>query len=387
MNYLDSVRALAALMVAMSHLRNFLLVDWQAVSDKSPSAAIFYWLTGFGRASVILFFVLSGYLVGGRALEAVREARFDLRFYAASRLARIYPPLILAVLVTCGLDWIGLFSCNELGYYDVPNSYRVTGVVMSVADTLTLPAGAMNLLFLQTLLVPTFGSNTPLWSLANEFWYYVLGPAVCLTLFGAGRQRLIAAGCTMLVSAGLLLLNSGVLLLFLPWAAGALAFIFARGAPRSLRVFCWVLWLLTLAAVRTAHYFAAHQAAGDFLLAASFAGALAVTGRTGSEPGSRDAASPLARMAGFSYSLYLLHVPMLFLLSAGVLQWRGTPEKMQPGLASYGTFALGMLMVLVAARGAAWLTEDRTAAFRSGLLRWFSRRSTTFSQARLQEPR
>ena len=28
--------------------------------------------------------------------------------------------------------------------------------------------------FMQDILVSTFGTNSPLWSLSNEFWYYVL---------------------------------------------------------------------------------------------------------------------------------------------------------------------------------------------------------------------
>jgi len=31
-----------------------------------------------------------------------------------------------------------------------------------------------NLGFVQTVSVPVYGTNGPLWSLANEFWYYVM---------------------------------------------------------------------------------------------------------------------------------------------------------------------------------------------------------------------
>ncbi|MFL9909315.1 hypothetical protein [Paraburkholderia sp. RL17-337-BIB-A] len=42
-----------------------------------------------------------------------------------------------------------------------------------------------NVVFLQTLTCGTYGSNGPLWSLANEFWYYMWFPA-CYVLL---RQR------------------------------------------------------------------------------------------------------------------------------------------------------------------------------------------------------
>jgi peptidoglycan/LPS O-acetylase OafA/YrhL len=35
-----------------------------------------------------------------------------------------------------------------------------------------------NLVFLQAILVPTWGSNGPLWSLAFEFWFYIWFPTL-----------------------------------------------------------------------------------------------------------------------------------------------------------------------------------------------------------------
>jgi peptidoglycan/LPS O-acetylase OafA/YrhL len=46
-----------------------------------------------------------------------------------------------------------------------------------------------NLAFLQTIAVPIFGTNGPMWSLANEFWYYLIFP--------------LAASLTLLLTAGL----------------------------------------------------------------------------------------------------------------------------------------------------------------------------------------
>jgi hypothetical protein len=41
----------------------------------------------------------------------------------------------------------------------------------------------VNAFFLQTIAGPTFGSNGPLWSLAYEWWYYVLFPLVLAALW------------------------------------------------------------------------------------------------------------------------------------------------------------------------------------------------------------
>src|SRR5262245_48422284 len=102
MNYstsdlLDTTRWVAAFAVAFSHVRNFLLLDWGDVAHRSAGYAAFYFASGFGHISVIIFFVLSGYLVGGKAFEALRAGRFSKRRYLVDRLSRLYPPLLLAI--------------------------------------------------------------------------------------------------------------------------------------------------------------------------------------------------------------------------------------------------------------------------------------------------
>ena len=47
----------------------------------------------------------------------------------------------------------------------------------AIAQALTAPVFLGNAAFLQRILVPELGTNGPLWSLANEFWYYLLFPA------------------------------------------------------------------------------------------------------------------------------------------------------------------------------------------------------------------
>src|SRR3954454_17373909 len=84
---LDTTRWVAAFAVALSHARNFLLLDWGATPQASVGYAAFYFASGFGRISVIVFFVLSGYLVGGKAFEALRDGRFFSRRYMVERLS------------------------------------------------------------------------------------------------------------------------------------------------------------------------------------------------------------------------------------------------------------------------------------------------------------
>ncbi|GIF18147.1 peptidoglycan/LPS O-acetylase OafA/YrhL [Actinoplanes tereljensis] len=82
MAWLDALRAVAALLVVYAHLTHWLLSDVRAVTAN--------WFNG-GVAGVMLFFLVSGYII-----PASLERHGDLRRFWASRLARLFP-LYLAV--------------------------------------------------------------------------------------------------------------------------------------------------------------------------------------------------------------------------------------------------------------------------------------------------
>lgn len=82
MAWLDALRAVAALFVVYAHLTHYLLSDVRAVTAN--------WFNG-GVAGVMLFFLVSGYII-----PASLERHGDLRRFWASRAARLFP-LYLAV--------------------------------------------------------------------------------------------------------------------------------------------------------------------------------------------------------------------------------------------------------------------------------------------------
>ena len=78
-----------------------------------------------------------------------------------------------------------------------------------------------NLSFLQTILVPTFGSNGPLWSLANEFWYYVLFPVMLAAGIAWLRRSIrLAIPLTILAICVAAFVGRPILAGFLIWLAG-----------------------------------------------------------------------------------------------------------------------------------------------------------------------
>src|SRR5208282_6759170 len=76
-----------------------------------------------------------------------------------------------------------------------------------------------NLAFLQTIAVPSYGSNVAMWSLANEAWYYLIFPCIWMAVSRGqtARKRVIYAslGLAMLVFVG-----SKIAGLFPTWLLG-----------------------------------------------------------------------------------------------------------------------------------------------------------------------
>jgi hypothetical protein len=87
-----------------------------------------------------------------------------------------------------------------------------------------------NLCFVQTVSVPVYGSNGPLWSLANEFWYYVMFPLGAVALMGV-----LEAQRRWIPLLQFLLLGLLICWLPLPLVMGGLVWVMGAGV-------WWLLW-------------------------------------------------------------------------------------------------------------------------------------------------
>jgi peptidoglycan/LPS O-acetylase OafA/YrhL len=67
---------------------------------------MFFAATRGAHEGVIVFFVLSGFLVGGQVLASVRQDRFQIYDYAIDRSTRILIPLIAACLFTAIIEFL-----------------------------------------------------------------------------------------------------------------------------------------------------------------------------------------------------------------------------------------------------------------------------------------
>ena len=364
---LDMVRGVAAVAVMIGHVRGLFFQEYASLAAPGLGTKFLYAATGFGHEAVIVFFVLSGFFIGASVLKSVAANRWSWRGYLTHRFVRLWIVLLPALALGAAFDWAGMNSLQSSATYYSPVRYLSSA---SFASRFTLRNFSGNLFFLQGIFVAPFGSNGPLWSLSYEFWYYMIFPALILLLVpnasAAARAALLVAAAAMLW-----LVGPTISIYFLIWLAGAGVFAISLKLPAinrrrrtALQVAGWLVLIGGLAWVRSGFISAGLTA--DFILAASFsAWMLAISIPGGSAPNAvtRGVAKTLS---GFSYTLYLIHFPLL-----AFLRTRFDPAGNWPPDARH--FALGVLLAFVALALVyciAFFTELRTTAVRKRVEGW-----------------
>jgi len=371
---LNVFRSAAALAVVLGHVRLVFFEDY-ATAQHDPVTAVLYALTSLGSEAVIVFFVMSGYWVGGSVIAGFRAGSFSWGRYASARLTRLWLVLVPALLLTLILDGLGALLFPSADVYASPGSYESIP-----ADPAYSPLTILgNLAFVQGLHIPVLGTNSPLWSLAYEAWYYLLFPVLLAAFWpgGSARRRLVGGLLALLAA---IISGPMVLGLFPAWLLGALVAALAPRIRRSIAAWRPALLaaargcsipLIVITAV-AAHELSLPFRLGALILAAVTALGIAVfvsdvawTGRHGR------ALAAASWTAHSSYSLYAIHMPIVVLVAAAVVPTFESRWKLSPmTIAGYlAVVALCCVVAYVFAR----FTERRTDSVRA----WTGRVSST----------
>ena len=378
---LNALRAAAAVLVVVYHLRTLLFVDAAEAGDGALTRAL-YVVTGLGPAAVLVFFVLSGYWVGGSVLAAFRQDRFRWAGYATARLSRLWIVLVPAVVLTAVLDHLGLALLGHTSIYLGDPAYHHTVPAADLAGRLDPLTALGNVGFLQTIAVPTYGTNASLWSLTYEAAFYAIFPLALYVWKGRGGApaRILNAVLLLAVCA----LVGPAVLMYLPvWLLGAgVALCRNRIAARLVALRPLALTLaragatVALAAALWATQ-ASYSGRNVLLLAGATTVLLALLVEdlhwSGGPGRVLDA---LSRYAESSYSLYAIHLPIAALIAA--LLAPQAAHRWAPSPAHWLALA-GLSAVLVGVGWLfAWATERHTGHLRAlldGVIRAAARRT------------
>ena len=265
----------------------------------------------------------------------------------------LLPALILTYLLDQGQILLGSVAQFDGTYFE-----RNLGLQSNIDHgILTL---ACNFMFLQTIMCPIYGTNGPLWSLANEFWYYTIFPFFYYLSKSSFNLNTIFTFLVLVIIACLLpneMLRLGIL-----WIAGYGAFLFIKSPlqdvvqSRSFFFTALVTLLFTLFLSRL-HLITNEE----YWIGGAFAAVLPYLAmETKNDMRSINIASYFGNI---SFTLYLIHFPFLGFIVFGLLKG----QLWQPDLVGIAVFCAVAFFTLAMAHTVWWMCERRTDEIRRAI--------------------
>ena len=364
--HLDMARGVAALAVLVGHVRGLFFVEYHDLLRHSPLVSAFYAATALGHQAVIVFFVLSGFFIVSSIADSFEQRKWSWTAYLVNRITRLSLVLIPSLILCWILDRIGMAMAASAPLYRHPVANLFTD---SIASLETFRNFIGNLFYLQGILVQPFGSNAPLWSLSYEFWYYIIFPLALCALVKRYRP---SARIAYLVLAILVTWFVGhtIALYFLVWLLGG-AIAISRAVKWSPARFPGAIITTAIPFVLALGLSVAHPLNSPFLTDAIVALAFGLWTYAVVEAPEKSMlalyAKPARLFAGFSYTLYLTHFPIVFLLRSRIIGSRVWNLTFIHFVYALLITAVATLVAYLLALG----TETKTAAARRKVMSLF----------------
>lgn len=297
------------------------------------------------QIAVDLFFVLSGFVISLTYLRADGRGVADWKGYGLARFARIYP----LHLATAGL--LGLTGALLTLRSGQPLSSSIFDLGQAVQELMLIAP------------LPIVGSghiwNAPSWSIAIEWWvYFTLFPVLALIgwRMPAGAAALVALAALAAIAVWLTLdadarvtrgwpaLARGLAGFLAGWAAWRLVEAPLRWTPPS-----WLAGWVGLFVLAVAFGFAAFNDQPPWFCLPLLGVLIYALAANPGGAGRLLSARPLLWLGDISYSIYLLHVPVLMVMEkvggkgpalGGPLVWMAicVPVSLLLGQLSYRLF-------------------------------------------------
>lgn len=315
----------------------------------------------FASEAVVIFFVLSGYLVGGSVIRSLRMAQWSWTVYLRKRVIRLWVVLIPAIFIGVTLDYVGrrLFGAGSV--YTQPPGMEL-GIAFGLAGRFHPMVLLGNAFFVESILVPFPGTNVSVWSLVNEFWYYIAFPLAALaftTKMGWGARLGWALGtCAVLTFVGW-----DITVLFPIWVFGALASMLPRKLSLSrAKALSWLFSVVVLGVMVGVRLLPIRLVAAEYLIGA-FTSILLWALVQQTQPADEGVYKAVSGFfSRISYTLYLFHLPLAVFL-CGLMNspwhsWSYTPKHV-------ALYVTSDAIVVLLAYGLWWLFESNTDLIRA----------------------
>jgi peptidoglycan/LPS O-acetylase OafA/YrhL len=217
---LEAVRGFAAVYVVLHHLFAARLI----IAGKDFSI-----LFRFGQEAVILFFLLSGFVIQ-YAFSLSPDKSFKTFF--SKRFLRIYIPLICVFIANYSLDAIQSGSFLPIGFHSL------AGTLLMLQDTSFLKPH---------VIVDPFLGNTPLWSLSYEWWFYMVFFAIITKIHNKPSIIVYIIGIVSAITYVIYpnFINNELMYLVIWWVGADMAKLYLQKQQISLRSLFIPLMALT----------------------------------------------------------------------------------------------------------------------------------------------
>lgn len=348
--WLDVIRFLAAFAVVCVHVRSSFFMTYSMLEPSSQNifTQIFFFFNSFGAQGVLVFYILSGFLVGGKASDRMIKGESGLSDYIIDRSVRIGMPLAASLILIWIVDHI------------VP-----LGLSQGLSAVHDMKCFMGNFFGLQGVLVGDAGGT--FWTLAYEIWFYVLLGAI-MAVTGKSSWTVRVAGLFFLFITILVysqLEFEWISILFL----GMIAYCLSK-EKISRRLF--IFSLICAAILFCANNFAAPTLVKDrvnlavppsliHILLGIFS--LICVAYVVNHPPKTCIGIKINKcgtwLASFSYSLYITHFQAIRLMRAA-----GFPQMDKVNASTVLLFFGELSICFIFAYGFYWLTERHTSAMK-----------------------
>lgn len=324
---LDGLRGIAVLLVMLSHatLEDLFFFDTTA-------------FLGIGKGGVFLFYALSAYLLDKQITQALRKNEAHKSFwirYFIRRFLRIYPMFIIALFIFWGVSSLGIKT-------QISNSKE----------------------FFQHLFL--LDGRGVFWSIPVEFKYYFLSPLLLLVCHHMLRWDLKKIALMLIVLSALAMLLGSLIHLpkistlrhLMIFLTGTFIAIFdvVKGKPGWMNVIgkmTGIICVVVLSILLFMNLNIMHDWLGittnagrkGLIIYSSLAAVLLMAALWDKSFFRKFLEWKVFRFTGIiSFSLYLLHMPVIFLMTSG---WWDVPEKLRVFVYFAATFLVSTITFLL----------------------------------------